>query len=144
MQAVNFRDGNVRFRLPKAWTAEYQPDGGAIFREPSGVGTLFLNTIEIDAPKGVTPTHAFEFLSKHAGHEGREILQLTNGNSLVTFVEKKEGLISFVWEIVHALPPKTLRLAAFSFAVREEIEEDRTVVETVSLLTREIASATFE
>lgn len=144
MQAVNFREGKLRFRLPKAWTAEYQPDGGAIFRDPEGTGVLFLNTVEVDAPDGVTPVHAFEFLAKHAGHEGREVLQLTNGNSLVTFVEKKEGLISFAWEIVHALPPNMLRLAAFSFAVKEEMEESRKVVETVSLLTREIASATFE
>ena len=51
MQNVDFRDGKLRFRLPKKWTAEYQQDGGALFREPDGMGVLFLTTIEVDAPE---------------------------------------------------------------------------------------------
>ncbi|MEO7453391.1 MAG: hypothetical protein ABIV13_01355 [Fimbriimonadales bacterium] len=143
MQIVDFRDGKLRFRLPKRWTAEYLPDGGAIFREPEGIGVLFLNTVEIDGPDGVLPAHAFDFLAKHAGHEGREVLQLNNGNALVSFIEKKDGMTSFAWEIVHALPPNLLRLAAFSFAVKEDSHKEQTVIEIVSMLTREIANASF-
>ncbi len=144
MQNVDFRDGKLRFRLPKRWTAEYLQDGGAIFREPEGVGVLFLNTIEVEAPEGANETHAFDFLANHSGHEGREILQLKNGNSLVTFVEHNSELVAFAWEVAHAIPPNKIRLAAFTFTVKVEASQEKKIVDIVTMLTQEIASASFE
>lgn len=143
MQNVDFRDGKLRFRLPKRWTAEYLQDGGAIFREPDGMGVLFLTTIEVDAPEGANEAHALDFLAHHSGHEGREILQLKNGNSLVTYVEHNNDLAAFAWEIAHAIPPNKIRLAAFTFTVKSEASQEKKVVDTVTMLTREIASTSF-
>ena len=144
MQSVDFREGLVRFRLPKRWTAEYLADGGALFRDPDGLGVLFLTSIEVDAPEGVDAAAAYDFLAHHAGHEGREILQLNNGNSLVTFVNHDNDMAAFAWEVAHALPPAKIRVAAFTFTVKTAASTESKVVELVSMLTREIASATFE
>jgi hypothetical protein len=142
MQNVDFRDGKLRFRLPKRWTAEYLQDG-AIFREPEGIGVLFLSTLEVEAPDGADDTHALDFLANHAGHEGREILQLKNGNSLVTYVEHNSEMAAFAWEVAHAIPPDKISLAAFTFTVRVEASQEKKVVEIVTMLTQEIASASF-
>lgn len=142
MQTVNFRSGTLLFRLPKNWTAEYLPDGGAEFREPHGAGVLHLNVVEFDAPNPVLPEHALDLLANYGGHEGREILHLHNGNAFVAYRNSEHDIASFVWEVVLPISPSTLRLAAFSYAVRKENADDARVKEIVSMLTREIALAT--
>ena len=143
MQNVDFRNGTLRFRLPKPWIAEYTKDGGASFREPEGIGVLFLHTIDFDTHEPATPDHAVDLLANYGDHEGREVLQLTNGSVIVTYVEQRDDLAAFAWEVAHALPPDHLRLAAFSFTVKAEASNDPKVVQVVSMLTREIALAEF-
>ena len=104
---------------------------------------LFLTAVDIDGPQGVNEDHAFDFLANHSGHEGREILHLKNGNVLVAYVEHNNDLAAFAWEVVRAVPPSQLRLAAFTFTVKAEASQEKKVVEIVSMLTQEIASASF-
>jgi hypothetical protein len=143
MQTVAFRDGALRFRLPKKWLAEYLPDGGALFREPEGIGILLLNTVDFDAPAPTGSQHAVDLLANYGGHEGREVLHLKNGNALVTFVDQKDDLIAFVWEVAAPAAEDLIRVAAFSFTVKAEAVNEKPVVDIVSMLTREIASVEF-
>ena len=144
MQSVVFRDGLLRMRLPKAWLAEYLPDGGAQFKDPSGVGVLLLNVIDFEAPAPVGVAHAVDLLSNHSGHEGREVLQLTNDNVLVAYSEEADGITAFMWEVVHPIPPDVLRMAVFTFPVTSSASQERNVIDLVSMITREIAHSTFE
>lgn len=142
MQIVNFRDGTLLFRLPKDWIAQYKPDGGAEFRSSRGEGLLVLNVLEFDAPDPVTPNHGFDLLANYGGHEGREILQLNNGNTLVAYRENAQGVTAFAWDVVIPVPPSTLRLAGFSYFVPESGSDTPEIEQVVSMLTAEIAKVT--
>ena len=144
MQSVVFRDGLMRFRLPKTWVAEYLPDGGAQFREPLGLGVLLLNVIDFDAPDPVSVEHAVDFLANHAGHEGREVLHLVNDNVMVAYSEEGEGLLAYMWEVVHAIHPSLLRMGVFTFTVNAKTAGETQVVDIVSMLTGEIARSSFD
>lgn len=143
MQTVDFRNGLLRFKLPKRWTAEYLEDGGAMFREPEARGVLLLNVVDFDAPLPVNPDAAFDLLANYGGHEGREVLQLKNGSAFVAYAEEKEGLTAFIWEVARSIQPDGLRLAAFSFTTKTEAATDKVVVDIVSMLTKEIAATEF-
>ena len=144
MQFVSYRDA-LRFRLPKSWTAEYL-ENGALFREPNGTGVLLLDVVDFECPEPATTEKAVDLLATYGNHEGREILHLKNGSAFVTFVDRSPGseaLTSFVWEVVHPISESILRMAAFSFVVKSDTEDSRKVVDTVSMLTREVASTVF-
>jgi hypothetical protein len=102
-----------------------------------------LSTIEFDSPGGATEEHALNLLTNHGGHEGREILQLTNGNAFVAYTDQSEGVTAFSWEVVHPIPPDTLRMGVFTFTVRTEAANSPEVVGLVTMLTREIAQSAF-
>ncbi len=107
------------------------------------MGVLMLNVVDFECPEPATTERAVDLLATYGDHEGREVLHLTNGSAFVAFVETSEPVTSFVWEVVHPLCPATLRMAAFSFIVKSEIEGNREVVDTVSMLTKEIAGTKF-
>lgn len=144
MQNVNFRE-KLRFRLPKNWTAEYIKNG-ALFRDPTGTGVLMLDVVDFECPEPATTETAVDLLATYGNHEGREILHLKNGSAFVTFVERSpesEPVTSFVWEVVHPISASILRMAAFSFIVKSDTEDSHQVVDTVTMLTREIADTVF-
>jgi hypothetical protein len=150
LKTIEYRGGLVTFSIPASWCEEYGPEGGGTFygHTPHS-GTLRLNVITMKSRRDMTEDSIQDAIVKvlpGPGHD-REVTRLPNGNAMVRYIEPAsengEELQLHYWEVANPLPPRTMRLAVFSYSMLAAQASDPTVRAELELLDKLISEAEF-
>src|SRR5262245_36734912 len=123
LKMIKYRGGIAEFAIPSHWHEEYEPEGGGTFYDDSpDSGTLRLNVLTCESKD--TPE---EQMAATAFRDGT-ITTTTGGFPLrrkeKVVEEDSESLHVVSWEVAIPVPPKSLRLALFSYTILEKQMDD--------------------
>ncbi len=145
MKQIVYRGGIVNFRIPNSWLEEYEPDGGGTFYEDSpDSGTMRLNVITFESPDEITVEAVAEtFKNSKRG----DVAVLPNGNVVQKYTksvtEDEEELLIYYWDVGNPVPPRSARVALFSYTILASQATDGKFVAELKMLNEEIAAAKF-
>jgi hypothetical protein len=150
LKTVSYRGGLVRFRIPAGWVESYETEGGGEFYDDDPQsGTLRLNVLTFEQTVEGHVESAFEFLSRSAGQirPGVEVIGRPDGNASLSYwefaEEDGEELAIRFWQVANAVPPRHMRIAAFSYTLlKSQMSRPRFVAE-VEMIDREIGMCEF-
>src|ERR1044071_337637 len=125
---IIYRGGLIRFSLPKHWIEKFEPDGGGMFYEDKpDAGTLRLSVITTKAPSKIDNKSTRSALETFPDVKPGDVNDLRNGNAFVSIVERttEDGtpITLYWWYIANAVPPQSIRIAAFSYTVTTAKEQ---------------------
>lgn len=142
LKIIKYRGGIAEFTIPAHWREEYEPEGGGTFYEDSpDSGTLRLNVLSFESKD--TPA---EQMAATAFRDG--MISATNGGLPLRREEKAaeengENLHIVSWEVAVPVPPRSLRLAIFSYTILERQLQDPAFVAQIQRLQRSIEQASY-
>jgi len=141
LQAVVYRGGVVRFRVPAGWTEESDESGGTYYADQPDSGTLRLNVLTFQGPALPPPPDLLRALKD----KPNPAELLPSGVAFVSYSEdleeETERLFVQHWELAQAVAPRHLRLVVFSYTLPKGRAEEPAVREELALLDREIRAA---
>jgi hypothetical protein len=147
LKTIHYRGGIVTFRIPAHWEEEYEEDGGGTFYDEDCEGTLRLNVITVSSRDPVTTHSARQILESSREPNRSEIIDLGNGNAMITYVQEAEGdgesMTWQFWQIANPVPPKHIRVVLFSYAYPTDLAEDDEIRGQLAMLDREIRACSF-
>jgi hypothetical protein len=150
LKTITYRGGIVRFRIPAAWSEEYEEAGGGTFYLPGAdTGTLRLNvmTLQGRAGKPVTAGSAVEVLSASAEKYGVSVQPLREAVAMIRYdlstAEQGKPLLIRYWQLAQALPPAHVRVVVFSYTSLSERATAPGFDAEVSSIEQEIIAAEF-
>ena len=147
MKSINYRGGVVEFRIPTTWKEEYSDtDGGTFYEDRPDAPTFRLKIITARSHSDITRDSAAQVVNSFKQVQGRGERQ-PNGNALARYeesgVDRDHKIRIFYWIVCNPVPPKTVRIATFSYTILQSQESDARIVQEIELLDREIRAAEF-
>jgi hypothetical protein len=147
LKTINYRGGVVEFRIPSTWKEEYSDtEGGTFYEERPDSPTFRLKMITAKSPSDITRDSAVQLLNSFKQVQGRGECQ-ASGNALARYeesgVDRGHRIKIFYWIVCNPVPPRTVRIATFSYTVLQSQERDARIVQDLELLDREIRAAEF-
>jgi hypothetical protein len=108
---IIYRDGLVRFHIPKNWNEEYEESGGGMFYETGeDTGTLRLNILSFLMKEVTSPNQLLEMVKKRKAENNGQVEVLSNERFLLKYtikgMENGEDLLIFYWEVAKMVSPK--------------------------------------
>jgi hypothetical protein len=148
VKTIAYRGGLVTFRIPDSWVEEYGDKGGGTFYEDRpDSGTLRLNVLTFESKSEVNSESIRQSLLRSQKGDDNQLDVLSNGNVLSRYTKsiRDEGsdLIMFYWELGNPLPPRTARLAIFSYTILASQQTDASLKRELEMLEHEIKQAAF-
>jgi hypothetical protein len=148
VREIRYRGGMLTFLLPDEWQEEQFPDGGAeFFTDDRDAGTLNLALTTMQKDEGATETNLREVVTSGAKAGDSPEEKLPSGSYLRRYerseIEEQQPLHLTYWMVANAVPPKTVRLAAFGFAVAAERAGSAEHQQLVQLLDEQIRAVEF-
>lgn len=142
LKTIRYRGGIAEFTIPSNWREGYEPGGGGTFYADSpDSGTLRLNVLSFESQD--TPA---EQMAATAFRDGK-VSATTSGFPLhreeKTAEENGESLHIISWEVAIPVPPKSLRLAIFSYTILKKQLKDSAFIAEIEQLQRSIEQAVY-
>lgn len=142
LKTIRYRGGIAEFTIPSHWREEYEPGGGGTFYEDSpGSGTLRLNVLSFESQN--TPA---EQMAATAFRDGK-VWATTSGLPLRceenAAEENGESLHIVSWEVAIPVPPKSLRLAIFSYTIIKKELQNPAIIAEIKQLQRSVEQARY-
>ena len=143
---IDYRNGIVRFRVPRHWREDYDPSGGATFYEDSpDSGTLRVHSLTFEAEAPLPDDVAFEALSRSA--EPGKVERLQNEMAIARSEKSAEDELGpiFVrsWQVAVPVPPNEVRIVVFSYTVGSDRLSDPLVQNELEALDSAVRLAEY-
>jgi hypothetical protein len=136
--------GQVRFRIPTEWTAEYDENGNGEFYLPGTVApTLRLDLVSLKSPSQLD-THSFTEILRADADQIEILNDRTAMRSYSNSVDDRGNKLRIhYWEVANLMPPKHARLAIFSLTLLEDDVLDPEMNKLATLFDDEIHRCEF-
>jgi hypothetical protein len=139
---IKYRGGIAEFAIPSHWHEEYEPEGGGTFYADSpDSGTLRLNVISCvskDTPAEQIAAIYFRDGTVKTTNEG---FPLRRREKAVE--EDGERLHIVSWKVAIPVPPKSLRVALFTYTILKKQKDDPPFIAEMQELERSIEQSSF-
>jgi len=147
-KTILYRGGIVKFRIPKHWIEEYDPNGGGTFYEKGDdTGTLRLNVLTVNPPPNASSNIALQAINKLKGLEIGSIEELPNGRYLgkekKNSFEEGQPIILYWWYISKTIEEKHVRIALFSYTILSGQENNAKTIEEIQFIDHSIRDIKF-
>lgn len=147
LKKITHRGGVVEFSIPAHWKAESENEGGMFYEDSPESGTLRLTVMTFRHPASIKEKSALEFLRSLKQAESRRVESLTNGNALLHYTEPTteadQKLCMTYWIVANLAASNHVRLATFSFALKEGQQQQQRFKKELSLIDSQVRKATF-
>lgn len=142
LKTIEYRGGIVEFVIPSHWREEYEPEGGGTFYEDAAdSGTLRLNVLSFESKD--TPAEQMAATAFRDGAVSSTSGGLPLRREDETAEENGERLHIVRWEVAIPVPPRSLRLAIFSYTVLESQLQDSGCAAAIQQLETSIRQASY-
>jgi hypothetical protein len=142
LKTIQYRGGVAEFVIPAHWRAEYEPTGGGTFYEDAPEsGTLRLSVLGFESKD--TPA---EQMAERAFRDGvleRTLCGFPIQREERSVAENGETLHITRWNVAIPVPPRSLRLAIFSYTILLSQKDEPAFVAEVALLHESIKQASY-
>jgi hypothetical protein len=142
LKTIKYRGGIAEFAIPAHWREEYEPLGGAMFYEDStDSGTLRLSVLGFESDDTSAERMAATALRGGAVSAAARGFPLQREERTVE--ENGETLYIIRWQVAIPVPPRSLRLAIFSYTILLSQREDPKFAAEIDLLHGSISEGNY-